>query len=139
MSVNLEPWHRETPNCPEERSSAVASFAIDGERQWLLFGGQEGRVRYLDLVTGETGILLEPPGRPWIAQIALSRDHSALGITCAADFYDESPNQRGAAIQFWNYQTSCKRSSTSAPASPVGPAGRGEGGCVSPRGERTRQ
>jgi hypothetical protein len=109
MSVSLEPWQRETPDGREERSSSVASLAYDAEPQRLLFAGYEGRVRYLDLATGQTGILLEPPGRPSIGQIALSRDRSVLGITCGEDHYDESPQRRGASIQFWDYGALCRR------------------------------
>jgi hypothetical protein len=108
LAVNLDPWLRETPEGAEERNSFVHALAYDSDREWLLFAGQEGRVRYLDLADGRTGVLIEPPGRPTIGRLALSRDRSALGITCNPDINDEGPNQRAAVIQFWDYRKICR-------------------------------
>jgi hypothetical protein len=103
LAVNLDSWLKETPEGTEPRNSFVATLAYDPDRNWLLFAGQEGRVRYLDLLDGRTGVLLEPPGRPAIGRLALSRDRSALGITCNSDINDEGRNKRAAVIQFWDY------------------------------------
>jgi hypothetical protein len=109
LEVTLGPWLKETPNGPEPRNSFVAALAHDPDRDWLLFAGQEGRVRYLDLADGRTGLLLEPPGRPAIGQLALSRDRSALGITCGPDPNEEGRMRRSAVIQFWDYPALCAR------------------------------
>jgi hypothetical protein len=107
--VTLEPWLKETPEGPAARNSFVAALAYDPERDRLLFAGQEGRVRYLDLADGRTDILLEPPGRPAIGQLALSRDRSALGITCEPDINEEGRTRRSAVVQFWDYPALCAR------------------------------
>lgn len=109
LAVTLGPWLKETPEGSEQRNSSVAALAHDPDRDWLLFAGQEGRVRYLDLADGRTGILLEPPGRPAIGQLALSRDRSALGITCEPDINEEGRMRRSAVVQFWDYPALCAR------------------------------
>jgi hypothetical protein len=109
LAVRLEPWLKETPNGPEPRNSFVAALAYDPDRDRLLFAGQEGRVRYLDLADGRTGILVEPPGRPAIGQLALSRDRTALGITCEPDINEEGRMRRSAVVQFWDYPALCAR------------------------------
>ena len=108
LVANLDPWASETPPEAGARGNFVNSLAHDSDRDWLLFAGGEGRVRYLDLADGRTGILLEPPGRPGIGHMALSRDRSALGITCEPDINDEGANQRAAVIQFWDYRVLCR-------------------------------
>jgi hypothetical protein len=108
LAVNLNPWLKETPQGTEERNSFVHALAYDNAREWLLFAGQEGRVRYLDLAAGRTGVLVEPPGRPTIGHLGLSRDRSALGITCNPDINDEGRNKRAAVIQFWDYRMICR-------------------------------
>ena len=49
---------------------------LDPDRDRVLFAGLEGCVRYLDLSSGDSGVLVEPPGRPPIHRLALSRDGS---------------------------------------------------------------
>ncbi len=109
LAVTLGPWLEETPDGQESRNSFVAALAYDPDRDWLLFAGQEGRVRYLDLADGRTGLLLEPPGRPAIGQLALSQDRSALGITCGPDINEEGRMRRSAVVQFWDYPALCAR------------------------------
>ena len=87
---------RATASSPPSRTTPTAN------REWLLVGSQAGRVRYLDLVDGQTGILLEPPGRPAIGRL-LCRDRSALGIACNPDIIEEGPSKRAGVIQFWDY------------------------------------
>jgi hypothetical protein len=105
--VNLDPWLKETPEGTEPRNSFVAALAHDPDREWLLLAGHEGRARYLDLASGRTGILLEPPGRAAIGQIALSRDRSALCLTREPDINLEGPTRRGAVVQVWDYRALC--------------------------------
>ena len=89
LAVNLDPWMKGT----EQRNSFVGCLAYDPERDWLLFAGQEGRVRYLDLADGRDGVLLEPYDRPAIGHMALSRDRSALGLTGDPHFNEEGPRR----------------------------------------------
>jgi hypothetical protein len=91
---------------------AVSAFVHDPDRDWLLFGGADGRVRYLDLATGQTGILLEPPGLRPIQQLAFSRDRTALGVACGTDMIEDGsarPMRSTAAVQFWDYRACCDR------------------------------
>jgi hypothetical protein len=71
---------------PWEASPAPFSMSIDGqlqydaERDWVLFAGLEGLVRYLDLSRGRSGVLFEPPEDWPILQVELSIDRSALAV-----------------------------------------------------------
>ncbi len=56
-----DPFH-ETADGLLGIGEAVAAFCHDPDRDLLLFGGADGRVRFLDLTTGQTGTLVEPPG-----------------------------------------------------------------------------
>ncbi|SIO58828.1 hypothetical protein SAMN05444166_5825 [Singulisphaera sp. GP187] len=109
LAVDLEPWFEETPEGPVSRNSFVAALTHDPERDRLLFGGQEGLVRYLDLADGRTGVLVEPPGRKPIGHLALSRDRTVLGVTSGPDINEEGPTRRAATIQFWDYSALCRR------------------------------
>jgi hypothetical protein len=44
-----------------------------------------------------------------MSELALSRDRSALGITCDPDINEEGSDQRAAIIQFWDYRALCSR------------------------------
>jgi hypothetical protein len=80
----------------------------DPGRDRLRFGGLEGRVCHLDLSTGRSGVLLEPPGRPPIHRLGLSRHRSTLALTCHPDMYARGRNRRGPLLQFWNYTALCR-------------------------------
>jgi WD40 repeat protein len=93
---------------PHHGSSNRGNFTYDldhdPERDRLIFAGLEGCVRYLDLATGKSGILLEPPKRVPILRLALSRNRETLAITIYPDMYVNSRNKRGPALQFWDYR-----------------------------------
>ena len=78
LAVDLDPWMKGT----DPRNSFVTCLAHDPERDWLLFAGQEGRIRYLDLADGREGILLEPHDRPAIGHLALSARPLRPGSHC---------------------------------------------------------
>jgi hypothetical protein len=89
---------------------AVSAFAHDPGRDWLLFGGADGRVRYLDLATGQTATLLEPPGRRPIRQLSFSRDRTALAAACGTDMIEDGSARAmrsSSAVQFWDYRVVC--------------------------------
>jgi hypothetical protein len=86
-------------------SSHVYDLEHDGERNRLLFAGLDGRVGYLDLDSGNSGTLLEVPGRPAIQRLALSGDMTTLALTCLPDMMSRSRNKRGPVLQFWSYRT----------------------------------
>jgi hypothetical protein len=98
----------ETDHGPTKQGDYVYALDYDPERQRFLFGGLEGRVRYLEPRGGRSGVLLEPPGRWPIHHLGLSLDHSALGLTIQPDFYSNALYKAGPAVQFWNYRALSK-------------------------------
>ena len=82
----------------------VYDLEYDPDRDRLLFAGIDGRVRFLDLASGHSGILLEPPTRPPILQLTLSRDRSTLALIATTDIYKRSANGREPILQFWDYR-----------------------------------
>jgi hypothetical protein len=85
----------------EERHTYALAWDAGSGR--LLFAGLEGRVRFLDLADGGSGVLLDLPGRPPVLRMALSRDRSALGCTCLPGQFDQGRNRRPPLLQVWNY------------------------------------
>jgi hypothetical protein len=80
----------------------VYALAHDAAGNRLLFGGLEGKVGFLDLATGRSGTLLDPPGRPAVQRLGLSRDRGSLCCTCQPDLLAQS-KRRPALLQVWNY------------------------------------
>jgi len=104
LAVDADDPVRETTDGFVSIGGAVAAFAHDPERDWLLLGGADGRVRFLDLAAGRIGTLLEPPGLRPIQQLALSRDRTVLGAACGTDMIEDGsarPMRCSAAVQFW--------------------------------------
>ena len=85
------------------------ALVFDPEGERLLFGGKDGQVGFLDMVTGRSGVLLEPPGRPPIIALELSRDRSVLCCTCDPDMFAHGNDRRGPVLQFWNYPELCRK------------------------------
>jgi hypothetical protein len=81
----------------------VYDLDYDPDRARFLFAGLDGRVRFLDTASGGSGILLDPPARPPIHRLALSRDRSALALIAAPGMFDRGRNRRASVIQFWDY------------------------------------
>ena len=68
----------------------------------------DGRVRYLDLQSGRSGVLIEPPGQWPIHHLALSTDRRALGLKYLPEYLSRSNNRPGPVLQFWNYPALCQ-------------------------------
>ncbi|MEH2197521.1 WD40 repeat domain-containing protein [Nostoc sp.] len=86
-----------------DRSSRMATtydIAFDWQRNILLSCGLEGKVKSLDLATGESKVLLELPGRPAIIQLDLSRD---LTTFCTHSIRDMFERKKEPIVQIWNY------------------------------------
>jgi hypothetical protein len=83
----------------------VYDLDYDPDHARVLFAGLDGRVRFIDLASGRSGILLEPPARPPIHRLALSRDRSTLALIAAPGMFDRGRNRRGPVLQFWDYRT----------------------------------
>jgi hypothetical protein len=93
----------ETDHGPMERGDYVYAIDHDLERGRFLFGGLEGRVRYVEPRSGRSGVLLEPPGRSRINALGLSLDRSALAVTIDPDSLSNALYKAGPVVQFWNY------------------------------------
>ena len=110
LAVDADDPVHETADGLLSIGEAVAAFCHDPDRDLLLFGGADGRVRLLDLGTGEAGILVEPPGLRPIGELALSRDRTVLGAACGTDMIEDGsarPMRCSAAVQFWDYRAVC--------------------------------
>jgi hypothetical protein len=81
----------------------VYALAHDAAGNRLLFGGLEGKVGFLDLATGQSGTLLDPPGQPAVQRLGLSRDRGSLCCTCQPDLLVNSNKRRPPLLQVWNY------------------------------------
>jgi WD40 repeat protein len=95
VSINLDP--------------SVLSLAYDANRNWLVFGSQDGCVHVLDLPSRCSGVLVEPPGAWPIHYLALSNDLSALGLKYQPDPMSTSIIRPGPMLQFWNYPALCDK------------------------------
>jgi hypothetical protein len=80
----------------------VYALAHDAAGNRLLFGGLDGKVGFLDLDTGRSGTLLDPPGRPAVQRLGLSRDRGSLCCTCQPDPLARG-KRRPPLLQVWNY------------------------------------
>ncbi len=109
MAVDLGSKTMNMGDFSTEKDQYVYAIEYDEERDWVLFAGLEGLVRYLDLSSGRSGVLLEPPEDWPILQVELSIDRSALAVKYQPDFYSQKVDKRVAAVQFWNYEALCKR------------------------------
>jgi WD40 repeat protein len=87
-----------------QRNGYVYDLDYDLDRDRLLFAGLDGRVRFLDFLSGRSGVVLEPPTLPPILRVALSRDRTTLALTSYPDMFARSRNKRGPLLQFWDYQ-----------------------------------
>jgi hypothetical protein len=78
----------------------VHALAFDEAAQRLLFAGVEGVIGYVDLETGATGKLLDPPQRWGIVQMAVSEDRRGLCCVCNAP---ELHGRQPPVLRIWNY------------------------------------
>ena len=98
----------EIPGTSVTRPGDVRAVTHDPDSDWLLFAGNEGRVRVLDLREGCSQVLLEPLEPGSILALDLTRDRSTLAVTSRP--HDTNlGNRRGFAIQFWNYAVLCRQ------------------------------
>jgi hypothetical protein len=82
----------------------VHDIEYDPDRDRFLFASLDGRIRFLDPASGRSGILLDPPGRPPIQRLVLSRDRSALALIAMPGQFNRSlKRRRGPLLQFWDY------------------------------------
>ena len=77
--------------------------AHDAQAGCLLYAGGSGLVHALDLASGRSAVLLDPPDRPPVHRLGLSRDGSSLCCLCTSKVGEEEGNNRGQVLQIWNY------------------------------------
>ncbi|MEH1833425.1 MAG: hypothetical protein V7L29_15445 [Nostoc sp.] len=88
-----------------DRASRMArtyDIAFDWQRNILLSCGLEGKIKSLDLATGESKVLLELPGKPAIIQLNLSRDLATFCTHSIPDIF-ERKRREPFLVQIWNY------------------------------------
>jgi len=109
LAGNETPKPVYSASCPTEdpNGAYVQDFFLDESRNQLLFCGHYGKICYLNLLTGKSGILLELPDKLWITGMALSKEGIALGCICRPCFDDR--NREVSRLQFWNYPALCQR------------------------------
>jgi hypothetical protein len=103
LSAATQPATVQMPHGPMMMPGHIHALAHDAAADRLLLGGVDGRIRFLDLKGGQEGVLLEPPARPAILRMGLSRDRSALALTCMPDLFGNGRNRKPPLIQVWNY------------------------------------
>jgi hypothetical protein len=103
LTVDAGSRYVETDHGPIEQGDYVYAIDHDPDRGRFLFGGLEGRVRFVDPRSGRSGVLLEPPGRWPINHLGLSLDRSAVALTIQPDSYSNALYKAGPVVQFWNY------------------------------------
>ncbi len=81
----------------------VYTLLFDETKNTLIFGTEEGKIEFLDLGTGKSGILLAMPASSPLLNIGLSRDKSVL---CSS--YRARKN-KSSQIQIWNYRALWKK------------------------------
>jgi len=101
FSIDPEPLERKTLQGTFPVPGFIHALAHDDRANRLLFGGGSGLVHFLDLASGATGVVLDPPGRGPIRELGLSRDRSALLCMCGGKTWEDS-GQRVALLQVWN-------------------------------------
>jgi hypothetical protein len=87
--------------------SLIYSIAFDAPQQRVLFSGLEGKVRFMELNSGNVGDLLIPPDPVPLIEIALLPDRSAL--VCSAQHMDfKARKHRPMRLQVWSYPALCR-------------------------------
>jgi len=85
------------------RMAITYDIAFDWQRNTLLYCGLEGKVKSLDLATGESKVLLEVPGKPAVFQLNLSHDLATFCTHSRTDMFERQRNKEPFIAQIWNY------------------------------------
>jgi WD40 repeat protein len=84
----------------------VYDVVFDEAQSRLLFCGIEGRIRFLGLNDGKSGVLFDPPGKSPISELQLSPDREFLCCLSGPPFEDRDKSPW--RIQGWNYRALTK-------------------------------
>jgi hypothetical protein len=85
------------------RHRMTNDLTYDWERKVLLFGGLEGKIRYLEVESNRSGVLLELPGHPALLNIGISSDLGALYSVSLDGMFDQGP-RKPPVLHIWNYR-----------------------------------
>jgi WD40 repeat protein len=103
--VRADIVEKELPGGTVHKSSLVYAVVFDSVRQRVLFSGLEGKVRYLELASGNFGDLLVPPDPAPIFECELLPNRSALVCTARKIERNQNPPSH---FQVWNYPKLCE-------------------------------
>lgn len=90
--------------------ATAQTLVVDPDGSRLLSGGVAGAIDYLDLNNGVHGTLVEIPGRPFVTELVLSRDGSALCSVTRPGNLDESAMTTSSHVYVWNHRSLNERS-----------------------------
>jgi hypothetical protein len=104
---SVMPCPAAVPSVLDERHYAnfIYDVVLDQVRDRLLFCGIEGVIRFLDLKDGNSGILLDPPGKSPIWQLRLSPDNKFICCSCTPPVQER--NRESPRLQIWNSPAVC--------------------------------
>jgi hypothetical protein len=83
-----------------QTQAGVHDIAHDAGRGRMLFCGLEGRVRAMDLISGDVTDVFAMPGRPPTYRLAISRDGSAVACLQQPGMFERTPNTP-RRLQVW--------------------------------------
>lgn len=92
---------------PGKQMLEVQALDYDVSRKRVLFGGPDGKLRYLDIDSNDSGILLDESDESPIRKIAITPDRSAVVMTRRPDTTNR--NKQREKFQIWNYPALCGR------------------------------
>lgn len=98
---------RDDEKDPNSRPLAY-SLAYDPKRSLLLSSCLAGVVQYLNVRNGQSGTILQPPGKMSIIRLELTSDMKALCCHCTERPKAGSLNKKFNCVQVWNYPVLCE-------------------------------
>lgn len=111
LAARTVPWDYSTPaeepdneqdNCATRQ---IHSLGFDSARQRVLFSGEEGKLKYLELDRKRTGELLGGLEQTPITRFSLSADRRIMAMTRVQGGHG---NDRRARFQVWSYAALCQ-------------------------------
>jgi WD40 repeat protein len=103
FSIPFQPVNVSRGRATMSMPGSIWGLAHDGVANRLVFGGLDGKIGFLNLANGTSGTLLDPPGRPSIITLGLSRDRASLACTCHPEMFAQGRNRKAPLFQVWNY------------------------------------
>jgi hypothetical protein len=104
----VTPTSTKDPAVPDHSGSSdyIYDVSLDGPQNRLLFCGIEGRIRFLDLNDGQTGILIDPPDKWPVCRLQLSPDRKFIACLLCPPFGEG--HRASWRLQVWDYAALCQ-------------------------------